>query len=395
MASDNVPWAPKGDETLPRRRRLAIIIAVLLVVGAGVLVGPLILRPLPDESKDMPPATFETPRGTFRPTPQEWAGLRLERVTIRTFRTEKMAEGIIAIDDNLTTPVFCHYSGHVMKLIAKPGDHVEPGAPLFEIEASEFVQAQNDLITALANLQSGRSQLALAQINEKRAHELYSANGGALKDWQQAQTNLIAAENTVRADEIALHTVRRRLRILGKTDDEIASLEAQPTQKLNAVTIVTAPIAGTITQRQVGIGQYVASLANGATTPVYTISDLSTVWADRQCARGGHAIDACWPFGRGPGAGVPRPCLQSEDLLGCAVDRSEYSPSSCPRRCRKPRRCTEARDVCGFQHHYRGGVDRPGGAARGNPLRRRSRPRLGCGRGRYLGTARDPHGTKQ
>ena len=71
MASDNVPWAPKGDETLPRRRRLAIIIAVLLVVGAGVLVGPLILRPLPDESKDMPPATFETPRGTFRPTPQD------------------------------------------------------------------------------------------------------------------------------------------------------------------------------------------------------------------------------------------------------------------------------------------------------------------------------------
>jgi len=90
--------------------------------------------------------------------------------------------------------------------------------------------------------------------------------------------HLIAAENTVRADEIALHTVRRRLRILGKTDEEIASLEAQPTQKLNAVTIVTAPIAGTITQRQVGIGQYVASLANGATTPVYTISDLSTVW---------------------------------------------------------------------------------------------------------------------
>ena len=33
-----------------------------------------------------------------------------------------------------------------------------------------------------------------------------------------------------------------------------------------------------ITQRQVGIGQYVASLANGATNPVYTISDLSTVW---------------------------------------------------------------------------------------------------------------------
>jgi cobalt-zinc-cadmium efflux system membrane fusion protein len=41
--------------------------------------------------------------------------------------------------------VFSHYSGRVIKLIAKLGDHLEPGAPLFEIQASEFVQAQNDL----------------------------------------------------------------------------------------------------------------------------------------------------------------------------------------------------------------------------------------------------------
>jgi cobalt-zinc-cadmium efflux system membrane fusion protein len=45
-----------------------------------------------------------------------------------------------------TTRVFSHYSGRVLELIAKLGDHVEPGAPLFEIQASEFVQAQNDLI---------------------------------------------------------------------------------------------------------------------------------------------------------------------------------------------------------------------------------------------------------
>jgi cobalt-zinc-cadmium efflux system membrane fusion protein len=158
------------------------------------------------------------------------------------------------------------------------GDVVGPGAPLFVIHASEFVQAQNDLITALANLQTARSQLSMAQTTEKRAHELYLAQGGALKDWQQSQTDLITAQNTVRSDEIALHAVRSRLRILGKTDEEIASLEAEPTQKLNAVATVTAPIAGTITQRQIGVGQYINSEANGATNPVFTISDLLTVW---------------------------------------------------------------------------------------------------------------------
>ena len=189
-----------------------------------------------------------------------------------------MTEGAIAVDDDLTTPVFSHYSGRVIKVAAMLGDVVKPGDPLFVIHASEFVQAQNDLITALANLQTARSQLTMAQTNEKRTHELYLAQGGSLKDWQQAQTDLITAQNTVRADEIALHVVRSRLRILGKMDDEIASLEAQPTQKLNPVATVTAPIGGTITQRQIGVGQYINSEANGASNPVYTISDLSTVY---------------------------------------------------------------------------------------------------------------------
>jgi cobalt-zinc-cadmium efflux system membrane fusion protein len=74
-----------------------------------------------------------------------------------TFRPEQVTEGNIAVDDDLTTPVFSHFSGRVIKVIAMLGDVVEPGAPLFVIHATEFVQAQNDLITALANLQSARS----------------------------------------------------------------------------------------------------------------------------------------------------------------------------------------------------------------------------------------------
>ncbi|MGC1886786.1 MAG: efflux RND transporter periplasmic adaptor subunit, partial [Stellaceae bacterium] len=241
-------------------------------------VTPLIWAPRADQPENARPVKTEVSAGSFRPTRQQWAGLRFEPVTIRTFRPEEVTEGSIAVDDDLTTPVFSHYSGRVIKVTAMLGDVVEPGAPLFVIHASEFVQAQNDLITALANLTAARSQLAMAQTTEKRNHELYLAQGGALKDWQQSKTDLITAQNTVRSNEIALHAVRSRLRILGKTDKEIASLEAEPTQKLNAVATVTAPIAGTITQRQIGVGQYINSEANGAVNPVFTISDLSTVY---------------------------------------------------------------------------------------------------------------------
>ena len=253
-------------------------VALVLFASAAVAATALMWEPRADQPENARPTTSAAPPGTFRPTQEQWRGLKLEPVVVRGFVPEQVTEGTIAVDDDLTTPVFSHYSGRVIKVIAMLGDVLEPGAPLFVIHASEFVQAQNDLITALANLQSSRSQLRMAQTTEKRTHELYLAQGGALKDWQQAQTDLITAENTVRANEIALHAVRSRLRILGKTDQEIASLEAEPTQKLNPMAIVTAPVRGTITQRQIGLGQYINSEAAGAASPVFTISDLSTVY---------------------------------------------------------------------------------------------------------------------
>ena len=253
-------------------------LALVLFASAAVAATALMWEPRADQPENARPTTSAAPPGTFRPTQEQWRGLKLEPVVVRGFVPEQVTEGTIAVDDDLTTPVFSHYSGRVIKVIAMLGDVLEPGAPLFVIHASEFVQAQNDLITALANLQSSRSQLRMAQTTEKRTHELYLAQGGALKDWQQAQTDLITAENTVRANEIALHAVRSRLRILGKTDQEIASLEAEPTQKLNPMAIVTAPVRGTITQRQIGLGQYINSEAAGAASPVFTISDLSTVY---------------------------------------------------------------------------------------------------------------------
>jgi len=265
---------PSPRRSPSRWWQLAVVAVAVVLVVLGLALIPKLFKPIAEQA---PEATKAAP-GTFRPTAAQWAGLKFQTVTTMVFRPERVTEGNIAISDDLTTPVFSPYSGRVIKVIAMLGDVVAQGAPLFVIHASEFVQAQNDLITALANLAAARSQLTMAQTTERRNHELYLAQGGALKDWQQAQTDLVTAQNTIRSDDIALHAVRSRLRILGKTDAEIASLEAQPTQKLNPEATVAAPIGGTITQRQIGVGQYINSEAGGATNPVYTISDLSTVY---------------------------------------------------------------------------------------------------------------------
>jgi membrane fusion protein, heavy metal efflux system len=213
---------------------------------------------------------------TFQPTSEQLAGIVIKPVQARMFPAVTATEGNIASDDDLTTPVFSPFSGRVTQLIAKLGGQVKKGQPLMVVEASEFVQAQNDLITAVSGLHSTTAQLNLAVTNEKREHQLFDARGAALKDWQQSQSDLATAQGNYRTAMIALAAVRNRLRIFGKSDAEIAAMERAPIgRQTTPDAVVSAPIDGTVILRQVGLGQFIQS---GASNPVYSISNLSTVW---------------------------------------------------------------------------------------------------------------------
>lgn len=273
---------PKRPVThgLAKRTQWLVVIATALIVTAAVGSRWFISRFSGTRSNAAAAETHPSPAtGTFRPTDAQWEGLKIESVQLRSFQTERTTEGKIANDDDATTPVFSPYSGRVTKLFTKAGDEVAQGTSLFAVDASEFVQAQNDLISAVCTLNTARAQLDLAQTNEKRQHTLYDAKGGALKDWQQSKVDLATAEGNFRSAEIALGAVRNRLRILGKSDAEISAIENAPDRlTMNPETIVYAPIGGTVTQRQVGLGQYINSAANGASTPVFSIGDMSKVW---------------------------------------------------------------------------------------------------------------------
>jgi len=243
-----------------------VAIAAAVLVGLWANIGPgNAVAPPEKPSRDAD--------GAFRPSDTQWASLRLATVRQVAFRDERATDGKIAINEDTTTPVFSPYSGRVSKLIARPGDLVERGQPLFAIEASEFVQGHNDLVTAVAGVEKSQSRLVLAQAVEKRQRELLAIRGGAMKDLEQAQSDLVAAQGDLRAAQITLAAVRNRLSILGRSDEEIARLEKL--DRIGAETVVAAPIGGTIIQRKVGLGQYINA---GANDPVFTVGNLSTVW---------------------------------------------------------------------------------------------------------------------
>jgi cobalt-zinc-cadmium efflux system membrane fusion protein len=209
----------------------------------------------------------------YTPTPAEWATLTIEPVTGRAFRAEHVTEGKVAVDEDRSTPVFSPYAGRVTKLLARPGDSVTQGQPLFVIEAADTVQAQNDFIASMTGLNKARSALDLAQLQHKRAKDLFEGKAVPQKDFQQAEATLIQAQNDLRSTQTALEATRNKLRILGFTDEAISTFQEKGS--INPNTTIFSPITGTVVQRKVGPGQYVTS---GASDPVFVIGDLSTVW---------------------------------------------------------------------------------------------------------------------
>jgi cobalt-zinc-cadmium efflux system membrane fusion protein len=209
----------------------------------------------------------------FVPTPSEWATLSIEPVKSRDFRAEYVTEGKVAVDEDRSTPVFSPYTGRITKLLVKPGESVEQGQPLFTIEAADTVQAQNDFIAAMTAQNKAKSSLELADIQYKRAKDLYEGRAIPLKDYQQAEANQVQAQNDMRSSATALEAARNKLRILGFTDETIKAF--QDKGSTNREITINAPISGTVVQRKIGPGQYVNS---GGSDPVFVIGDLSTVW---------------------------------------------------------------------------------------------------------------------
>ena len=68
----------------------------------------------------------------------------------------------------------------------------------------------------------------------------------------------------MRSSQTAMEAARNKLRILGLTDEDIATFQEKG--RINPETTIFAPIAGTVVQRKIGPGQYVNA---GASDPVY------------------------------------------------------------------------------------------------------------------------------
>ena len=195
--------------------------------------------------KSASPAAPGTPTGVntifVAPQQQQLIGMQTAPAEMRPLAREIRAAGKIAFDESKVTHIHTKVSGWIEQVFVDfVGKFVRKGDPLFTIYSPDLVATQEEYLLALR----ARRELATSSI-ERVA---------------------VGAERLVDAS-------RRRLRLWDVTDEEIARLEKEG--KARREITVYSPVSGVVTERAAyHHGRYITPELD-----LYTIVDLSTVWA--------------------------------------------------------------------------------------------------------------------
>ena len=249
----------------------ARVVAALLLAGAAAALAGAGCAMAEAEAPKPPPAKSGDKITLTQPQMRQ---IGVASVESCTFRVVKPGIGQIAFNEDASTVVLTPFSGRVTKLHAKNGDVVKTGAPLFELESPEVVQAQTDLLSALQGAGKAKAQLVLTKRAFDRQTGLNKVKATSQREVDQASNDQAAADADFKTAENALTAARKRLRVLiGRSDEEIERLERE--RVINPAITVNAPINGTIVGRKIGPGQYVRS---DVSDPLFSIADLATMW---------------------------------------------------------------------------------------------------------------------
>src|SRR6185436_15679632 len=148
-------------------------------------------------------------------------------------------------------------AGRVTRVRIELGQAVRQGQDMAEVFSPELSDAETRYISARAELDAHEREL-------QRTEKLVDIGAASRQELER-----LHAEHTSKLT--GLESARSRLELLGLSTSAIDSLA--PGKDVGAVTAVSAPISGIVTERMANPGVNV-----DATTKMFTIVDLSTVW---------------------------------------------------------------------------------------------------------------------
>jgi cobalt-zinc-cadmium efflux system membrane fusion protein len=182
------------------------------------------------------------------------ADIRIKNAASARLNSSVQLPGEIRFNEDRTAHVVPQVAGVVNAVNANLGQRVKQGQVLAVISSSAISELRSDQLNA-------QQRLALARSNYAREKQLWEEKISAGQDYLQAQQAL-------REAEIALRNTQQKLRAVGATSAETSAANLTRYE-------VRAPFDGVVVEKHLSLGEAVKEDAN-----IFTISDLSTVWAD-------------------------------------------------------------------------------------------------------------------
>jgi membrane fusion protein, heavy metal efflux system len=234
-----------------KRFRLLLLIACLVLAAGLAACGLGKAAPKADFNAGAPPATVIVRAGNSNVVTVDKPEL-FPLVTAGRYDAapELNVTGTVTADVSRNVPVISIASGRVVEIRARLGDTVTKGQLLLRVQSADISGAFSDYRQAVADETLAGAQLA-------RSKTLLDAGALAQKDYELALD--VDAKATV-----TVETTEEHLRVLGADKEH-------PT----AISDITAPVSGVITDQQV---TQAAGTQGLASPNPFTISDLSHVW---------------------------------------------------------------------------------------------------------------------
>ncbi len=234
-------------------RIIVIMLAIALALAAFVLLRDR-AQPATEEPAEHAEEkeTAHADDGVIHFTPNQItvAGITLAAAGPKHLDTFIRMPGQIALNEDRTAHVTPRAAGSVRGVNADLGQQVRKDQILASIASADIAGQRGSLTAAQKRVDYARRNVATERTL-----------------WEEkitARQDLLKAEQELTEAEVARDTVRQQLQALGAGGSGGSNLLA-----------IRAPFDGIIVEKHITLGEVV-----GADTRVFTLTDLSTVWAD-------------------------------------------------------------------------------------------------------------------
>ena len=199
-------------------------------------------------------------------------GITIDQAEQRELRETFSAPARLAYNEDALAHVGTLVSGRVSRLAKGVGDPVAAADLLLVIDSAELGSAQNDHLAKLAELAAATTAFQIAEQYFQSGKDLSAAEAVSRADVQKREVALGVAEAKFKSAQAGLSSGRNRLQLFGMTQPDIARLEE--TGVIRPQAEIRAPIAGTVVERGITLGETV----NSEQSHLFVVADLRQLW---------------------------------------------------------------------------------------------------------------------